>query len=184
MCPVTTLHTHRHHQAKRPHCRVDGVHPAVIGRHRVPSLPSAPPTSAWRSSPSVCLAPLALRFWSPSSLSPSYPAVRMHMFPLRLMPAVTWAAPPACRSAFARMACGLAIRRGLAEYVPVSCSQPAAPLPPPIPPPLALPGMWPPLPVPLAHAAIVASLFGYPAPLLGSVCSPQLPLVPAYLLYA
>ena len=55
---------------------------------------------------------------------------------------------------------GLAIRRGLAEYVRMSWSQPAAPLPPPIPPPLALPGVWPPLPAPAAHAAVAASLFG------------------------
>ena len=39
----------------------------------------------------------------------------------------------------------------------MSWSQPAAPLPPPIPPPLALPGVWPPLPAPAAHAAVAAS---------------------------
>ena len=78
--------------------------------------------------------------------------------PFALMPAVTWAAPRV--APFARMACGLAIRRGLAEYVRMSWSQPAAPLPPPIPPPLALPGVWPPLPAPAAHAAVAASLFG------------------------
>ena len=45
---------------------------------RVPSLPSLP-TSAWLSSPSVSLAPLALLA---TASSPSYPAVRMHMSPL------------------------------------------------------------------------------------------------------
>ena len=65
------------------------------------------------------------------------------MFPLlSCRAAVTWATPRAW-APFARMACGLAVRRGLAEYVRMSWSQPAAPLPPPIPPPLALPGVWP-----------------------------------------
>ena len=67
----------------------------------------------------------------------------------------------------------------------MSWSQPAAPLPPPIPPPLALPVVWqlvwPPLPAPVAHAAIAAGLFGRvplylalfnSALVLGSVCCP------------
>ena len=49
--------------------------------------------------------------------------------PFSLLPAVTWAAPRV--APFARMACCLAIRRGLAEYIRSSWSQPLAPLPPP-----------------------------------------------------
>ena len=62
-----------------------------------------------------------------------YSSTGSDVYTVALMPAVMWAAPRV--APFARMAYGLAIRRGLAEYVRMSWSQPAAPLPPPIPPP-------------------------------------------------
>ena len=77
--------------------------------------------------------------------------------PFSLLPAVTWAAPRV--APFARMACCLAIRRGLAEYIRSSWSQPLAPLPPPFQAPLAVPAQWPPLPAPAVHAAVAAGVF-------------------------
>lgn len=61
--------------------------------------------------------------------------------PASLLPAASWAAPRI--APFARMVCGLAIRRGLATYVRGTWRVPAAPPPPPLP--LPLP---PPLPPP------------------------------------
>ena len=64
---------------------------------------------------------------------------------LSLMLAVTWAAPcvAPCVAPFARMACGLAIRRGLAEYVPILVAVCRSPAPThPSPPRPGARGVW------------------------------------------
>ena len=97
------------------------------------------PTSASPSSPSASMA-LSAPPPTFSSLTSLSRRTDGHV-PASLLPAASWAAPRI--APFARMVCGLAIRRGLATYVRGTWRVPAAPPPPPLP--LPLP---PPLPPP------------------------------------